>query len=107
MRASAHQVMLLFRSSDNPRSARRQTKPRRLPGEVCVTWSGSAKGCWERLRSAMAELMRIRHGSLPTERDLGYLLRGHKGRVVNGQRFKALPKSNAGIPWTVETISPC
>lgn len=62
---------------------------------------------WDRLRSALAELMRIRHGSLPTERDLGYLLRGHKGRVVNGQRFKALAKSNAGIPWTVETISSC
>ena len=59
---------------------------------------------WDRLRSALAEMLRLRHERLPASRDLGILMRTHNGRVVKGKRLKPLPRKAAGVPWTVETV---
>jgi hypothetical protein len=56
---------------------------------------------WGRLRSALSELLRLRHDSLPASRDLGILLRSYGKPGVNlymwmilGREFGAAVKSS-------------
>lgn len=59
---------------------------------------------FERLRSALSDLVRTRGGALPDAREVGYLFRSYEGRVLGGRRLRANKKVEAGIPWTVETL---
>lgn len=59
---------------------------------------------WERLRSALEELLRLRHDYLPASRDLGILLRSHNGRVIQGKRLRPMARKAAGVPWAVEKV---
>ena len=71
-------------------------------GEILSLLQSAAED-WTSLREAFAELVpRVRGGELPSTRQLGALLRRHRGKIVSGACLMVRDRSRSGAVWSVE-----